>query len=669
MKREYVHFVDRRRLKRIKMCAATYYEVIVELPSDLETQLPLVSDSFVNWVTSKEWEPPLDSKWDMEQVDQVQLTLGDKIQREILKHWRTMTNNPEVKYFVQLEQGESYFHLHTLLECCKIKPLVLGRYMNQIEKKLVSTVYGGHNPKIDNWMRITKTKSVGGSNKIRAESYIPAYLLPKKQPEVQWAWTNIEDYIKACLNTDLRESISAEHLKQQGLEGLKKDSVFRNAEGAPVIESKCSKRYMELVNWLVEKGITTEKQWILENQESYLSFQASGNSARQIKTALDNASKLMLLTKTAPDYLIGKEDVDDIRDNRIYKILEMNNYDPAYVGNIFLGWCKQAFGKRNTIWLFGPATTGKTNIAEAIAHAVPFYGCVNWTNENFPFNDCTDKMIIWWEEGKMTAKVVETAKAILGGSKVRVDQKCKSSVQLEPTPVIITSNTNMCYVVDGNTTTFEHAQPLQDRMFKLELTRRLPDTFGKVTKQEVRNFFKWAEQHPVEVVPEFLVCKAESRKRPAPVEKEDKSPPAKAPRTDETLPSPNEEGTSLSRRYVFKCAKHLGMVTMMWPCKDCERANSAVNQCILHKTLACKECYPDYDENPPLSDTLLSETDSEQKTEPPPVNPEDESSRGEKSKSCVWEPCSYHHLTGIAKRTCPMCQLRNVDLDDCTNEQ
>lgn len=59
-------------------------------------------------------------------------------------------------------------------------------------------------------------------------------------------------------------------------------------------------------------------------------------------------------------------------------------------------------------------TTGKTNIAEAIAHAVPFYGCVSWTNENFPFNDCMDKMVIQWKECKMTAKVVESAKAMGG---------------------------------------------------------------------------------------------------------------------------------------------------------------------------------------------------------------------------------------------------------------
>ncbi len=142
----------------------------------------------------------------------------------------------------------------------------------------------------------------------------------------------------------------------------------------------------------------------------------------------------MSLTKTAPDYLVGQQPVEDISSNRIYKILELNGYDPQYAASVFLGWATKKFGKRNTIWLFGPATTGKTNIAEAIAHTVPFYGCVNWTNENFPFNDCVDKMVIWWEEGKMTAKVVESAKAILGGSKVRVDQKCKSSAQIDPDP-------------------------------------------------------------------------------------------------------------------------------------------------------------------------------------------------------------------------------------------
>lgn len=626
---------------------ASFYEVICELPSDVETQLPLVSDSFIQWITGKQWKLPEDAVWDLDQVDQVQLTLGDKIQRDFLRHWRGITQNDNPLYFVQLEQGDSYFHLHLLIECCQVKPLVLGRYVSTIQKKLVSTVYGGHSPQIENWLRITKTKNVGGSNKVRQQDYIPAYLLPKVQPEVQWAWTNIEEYKKAVLNRELRHSLATAHLERQGLSETHPGGLVRNGEGAPIIQSKTTRRYMELVDWLVEKGITSEKQWLLENKESYRSFQATSNAARQIKTALQSAIQEMMLTKTAQDYLIGKELLRDIEENRIFKILKMNNYDPLYVGNIFVGWAQRKYGKRNTLWFFGPATTGKTNIAEAIAHAVPFYGCVNWTNENFPFNDCTDKMIIWWEEGKMTAKIVETAKAILGGSKVRVDQKCKASVQLDPTPVMITSNTNMCYVVDGNTTTFEHAQPLQDRMFKIELTKRLSDDFGKVTKEEVREFFKWASDNPVPVEMEFQVKRGvATRKRSAPEDGEDKSPPAKQSRADagETLTG-EEASTTAPKEYVLRCNVHRGLDPMLYACKKCESLNMPMNQCVLHNKTVCTECFPEYD----------------QTTETPM---EEETTGG------GWVPCAVHHLMGKpAVHDCSACRLKNVDLDDTVSEQ
>lgn len=177
----------------------------------------------------------------------------------------------------------------------------------------------------------------------------------------------------------------------------------------------------------------------------------------------------------------------------------VNGYDPAYAG-------RAQFGKRNTIWLFGPATTTrKTNIAKAISHAVLFYGCVNWTNENFPFNDCINKMSLWWEERKMTAKVVESAKAILNGSPVCIDQKCQSSQQTDLTPVTVTSNTNMCAVVDGNSITFEHQQPLEDQIFKSELACQLHHDFRKIMKTEIREFFAWAKANECDIMWEFYV--------------------------------------------------------------------------------------------------------------------------------------------------------------------
>lgn len=82
----------------------------------------------------------------------------------------------------------------------------------------------------------------------------------------------------------------------------------------------------------------------------------------------------MNLTKTAADYLVGKESPTNIEENRIYRLFRLNGYDPAYGGSILLGWCQKDSGKRNTLWVFGPVTTGKTNIVEASLMLYAFTG-------------------------------------------------------------------------------------------------------------------------------------------------------------------------------------------------------------------------------------------------------------------------------------------------------
>lgn len=618
-----------------------FYEIVIKVPSDLDEHLPGISDSFVNWVAEKEWELPPDSDMDLNLIEQAPLTVAEKLQRDFLTEWRRVSKAPEALFFVQFEKGESYFHMHVLVETTGVKSMVLGRFLSQIREKLIQRIYRGIEPTLPNWFAVTKTRNgAGGGNKVVDECYIPNYLLPKTQPELQWAWTNMEQYLSACLNLAERKRLVAQHLTHVSqTQEQNKENQNPNSD-APVIRSKTSARYMELVGWLVDKGITSEKQWIQEDQASYISFNAASNSRSQIKAALDNAGKIMSLTKTAPDYLVGQQPVEDISSNRIYKILELNGYDPQYAASVFLGWATKKFGKRNTIWLFGPATTGKTNIAEAIAHTVPFYGCVNWTNENFPFNDCVDKMVIWWEEGKMTAKVVESAKAILGGSKVRVDQKCKSSAQIDPTPVIVTSNTNMCAVIDGNSTTFEHQQPLQDRMFKFELTRRLDHDFGKVTKQEVKDFFRWAQDHVVEVEHEFYVKKGGAKKRPAPSDADISEP--KRVRESVAQPSTSDAEASINYadRYQNKCSRHVGMNLMLFPCRQCERMNQNSNICFTHGQKDCLECFP-VSESQPVSVV----------------------------KKAYQKLCYIHHIMGKVPDACTACDVVNVDLDDCISEQ
>lgn len=576
---------------------SSFYQIVIKLPSDFATDIPGLRDDIIDNLLQADLDLPPESDFDPEQIDPIYQNLANLMKLNLVAEWIYRTKQTDFQYFFQLEKTEAHTHLHLLFDTKGVKSIVLGRYVAQLRDRIVNYIYGGAKPDNDNWLSISKTKPVGGSNKIFSESYIPAYLLPKVQPELQWAWTNIKKYELAALNLAERQRLVEDHKAS-----IAHKLVFTDEEpeGTPIIKNQASARYMSLVNWLVENGITTEKQWIRENQESYLSFNSSSNSRSQIKCALDNAIKVMSLTKTAEDYLIGSEMPEDITRNRIYKIFKMNGYDPAYVGTILVGWCRRSFGKRNTIWLYGPATTGKTNIAEAISHTVPFYGCVNWTNENFPFNDCIDKMVIWWEEGKMTNKVVESAKAILGGSKVRVDQKCKSSQQIEPTPVIITSNTDMCVVIDGNMNTYEHKQPLEDRIFKIVLERRLDPDFGKITKQEVKEFFKWADRNKTHVNFEFLVKKAGNLppKREAPPIPEEELPLKKRRISvaDFLIKSVTQTENSYKKvdwnaRYDCRCDDHANDVLVNSVCLNCEYLNRNKNACIKHNVNKCDDCF------------------------------------------------------------------------------
>ncbi|ADD17085.1 rep protein [Bat adeno-associated virus YNM] len=577
-----------------------FYSIVLRLPGDFDSEVPGLQDSFYKWISGPRRELPEWSDLDPGQIESAYQILADKLVREFAQKWAAFSEDPRAPYFAQLEKGRENFHVHVLASSKKVGSFVVGRYVRKMRQHLVDVVFRKCEPVDADWLQVQKSGN-HKSNEIKDEGFIPAYLLPKRQSELQWAWTNIEKYERATLSVAERARLVEEWKRSLAAE----ESDPAEPERRPRKSTKSASEYMALVRWLVDNGIATEREWMREDSDGYLSYNATGATRAQIKAALDNAARIMVNTKTAADYLVGRNPPLDVEDNRIYRLFRMNGYDPAYAGSVLLGWCRTGFGKRNTVWLFGPATTGKTNLAEAISHSVPFYGCVNWTNENFPFNDCVDKMIIWWEEGKMTSKVVESAKAILGGSKVRVDQKCKNSQQIEPTPVIITSNTNMCEVVDGNSTTFEHRQPLEDRMFKFELTVRLQPTFGKITKQEVREFFKWAELNAVDVEYDFLVRKINQSdtgggvKRGAEPTKDE--PPAKrvffygatSEGEDVREGAPGEsDSVNFAERYVSKCSKHLSWSNMRYPCRACERMNADVNVCTPHGCRDCPECFP-----------------------------------------------------------------------------
>lgn len=477
-----------------------FYELIIRLPNDLDNQVPGIPEECADNLLHSCLTLPPKAKWDMALVEYGMVSMASVLVRIIVCFWQMLNPLLDCPYYIQFEEGKCFYHLHCLLSWRACDSLVLGRHLKKLKERIVVSAFGGCEPNLPEWFAVNKTK-VGGKNKLVDQDYIENYLLPKRQREVQWAWTDIPEYEDIVLDAE-RRSMFPVRVHVDNSESSTTDNM---ALPGPSISGSAAENYSRLVDWLVEEGITSEREWLLKDKKSYRSFHANSNSSRQIKAALENARSEMMLTRKACHYLVGSSMIGRIEHNKIFNLFCLNNYSPQVAGRILYEWGMGLTGKRNTVWLTGPASTGKTNLAEAIAHCVPLYGCVNWNNQNFPFNDCVGKMLIWWEEGKMTAQIVEAAKAILGGSKVRVDQKCKSSIQVDPTPVIITSNVDMTLVIDGNVITHEHQEPLQHRMWKFTLDKVLPPDWGKITKEEVQDFFCWAKELPEAVQPVFEV--------------------------------------------------------------------------------------------------------------------------------------------------------------------
>lgn len=76
-------------------------------------------------------------------------------------------------------------------------------------------------------------------------------------------------------------------------------------------------------------------------------------------------------------FILCNELSTDLKTNWIYKMFELNEYDPVYARSMLYGWCqKKVWEKKHYQAVGTTAMTGKTNIAKAISHAAPFYGCV-----------------------------------------------------------------------------------------------------------------------------------------------------------------------------------------------------------------------------------------------------------------------------------------------------
>lgn len=278
-----------------------------------------------------------------------------------------------------------------------------------------------------------------------------------------------------------------EHLPEVGDQRLAASSVSTTYK-----PNKKEKLMLNLLDKCNELNLLVYEDLVANCPELLLMLEGQPGGARLIEQVLGMHHINVCSNFTALNYLFHLyPDTTLSSNNKALQLLLIQGYNPLMVGHALCCVLNKQFGKQNTVCFYGPASTGKTNMAKAIVQGIRLYGCVNHLNKGFVFNDCRQRLVIWWEECLMHQDWVEPAKCILGGTECRIDVKHRDSVLLTQTPVIISTNHDIYAVVGGNSVSHVHAAPLKERVIQLNFMKQLPQTFGEITPGEIAALLQW----------------------------------------------------------------------------------------------------------------------------------------------------------------------------------
>ncbi|QWL55121.1 NS1 [Horse parvovirus CSF] len=406
--------------------------------------------------------------------------IGQLLEKETYPYGRTVKDRV---HFLQLEHKGDFFHLHVVVPTSLGNPRTVRNIFKRVEEKLCLDYL-----QLPNTHKLFEPHmTVHGAWKSADEGFLYSYLFTKVPPEYIWSTTNNPEWMKFTNDLQCRNI-------QEHIEIVENDNDLMG-------NLPKGRKLKKLVDYLIKKEIYTTDQCRRQLQDIWYSYISTPVGKHTIQTALEEARNRALcnrplgyiLTNTnGPMQAEALTRNPCIEGNKIYQLLKLNDYDPGIVGMLFWLWSIKDLGKKNCIFLQGPPSTGKSQLAGGIARTGKNFGMVNWNNENFPLSDLAGKNCGWWDEGQITKKMVDAVKCIFAGSRCRIDMKCRPSTEIEPPPMILTSNTDMTIIRDGSLFSNEEQEALQIRMVKLELNTQLSNNWGTISEETVREYWVYA---------------------------------------------------------------------------------------------------------------------------------------------------------------------------------
>lgn len=130
------------------------------------------------------------------------------------------------------------------------------------------------------------------------------------------------------------------------------------------------------------------------------------------------------------------------RANKWKELLIANAIEPIEFAQAIYDWLEQKDHKKNTLFIHGQISTGKTLLANA------FRGCFlhrqisnSSVTGNFALGNCCQTHIIIYEEPFLHPLLAEDFKSLASGAEITCDYKFQVQQPLLRTPLLITSNT------------------------------------------------------------------------------------------------------------------------------------------------------------------------------------------------------------------------------------
>lgn len=269
-----------------------------------------------------------------------------------------------------------------------------------------------------------------------------------------------------------------------------------------------SRRYWDIVNSLVERGITTRDMWRVVDPTQFSEVLKCKLHGFKIKNILCDVVKCMAMSKCAKDYIFLSDVIFDST-NPIFQICLANDVDPLKLAKFMLFWsAANLLGKvRNVFWIQGKPETGARLLFDAVTSSVPLVRYADWMHPENPFIRCSRALMVGWDNGRISKSHLDMVMKVFSGEYICYPlPPPKLKFEMFCTPVLLWGDDDVLYVHSNECIDVSTSSKLRLLISKLSLKVPMPERVTCISVNDVRSFIKWGSSATEDTIVTDIEC-------------------------------------------------------------------------------------------------------------------------------------------------------------------